>query len=435
MFFSYRFQILRQIIAPMIGAAKTITKVSRCTNGFVVIILLSVFCEASLPAFALNRQSLDESIKRQAIEDPDGVMHNFYQTLRRADEGLGVARILHYGDSHVAADILTGALRGKLQRRFGDAGTGFVLAGKPWHWYTRNGVNSKASEGWRVEGLGRSALTADGEFGLAGLSLTTARANQWLHLQAVCSRFDVYLMKQATGGAIDVVLDGQIYERISLQSKTAEPFYVKVEAEEVGTHTLEIRTVTPGAVKVFGIAIETDNAGVVYDGLGINGARAYQLLDWDWRILASNLERRAPNLIIIAYGSNDVGDADLDLIVYGEKFSHLLNKLHEAAPDAALLVIAPPDRASLLNGKWQTMARMPGLVATQRKAALHSGAAFWNLFQAMGGAGAIERWHKNSLAQKDRVHLTTAGYKLAAELLYAELLRGYLAVLQKEKER
>jgi lysophospholipase L1-like esterase len=419
----------------MIAAVYTTSNASRPKPGLGVLLLLLVFCETSLPAFAWNRQSAHQSTKRQAIEDPDGVMLNFYQSLRMTDEGSGVARIIHYGDSHVAADILTSALRGKLQGKFGDAGTGFVLAGKPWHWYGRSGVNSRSSEGWRIEGSGRSTWAVDGKFGLAGLSFTTERPNQWLHLQAVGSRFDVYLMKQATGGAIDILLDGQIYERISLQSKTAEPYYVEVEAEEEGTHTIEIRTVTQGAVKVFGLAIKTDNAGVVYDGLGINGARAYHLLDWDWRILASNLEHYAPNLIIIAYGSNEVGDADLDLKDYGEKFSHLLNKLHDAAPDAALLVIAPPDRASWLNGKWQTMARMPGLVATQRKAALKAGAAFWNLFQAMGGAGSINRWHKHSLAQKDRVHLTTAGYQLVAERLYAELMRGYLAGLPKEKER
>ena len=34
------------------------------------------------------------------------------------------------------------------------------------------------------------------------------------------------------------------------------------------------------------------------------------------------------------------------------------------------------------------------------------------------------------LAQADRVHLTGTGYRLIAEAIYAELMRGYLASTQ-----
>ena len=419
----------------MIGAVQTTAKASRRKTGFVALLLLAVLCNANLNAFAWNKQSAGESTLRQAIEDPDGAMLNFYDSLMQADEGLNITRIIHYGDSHVAADILTGTMRRKLQYRFSDAGTGFVLAGKPWAWYSRSGVASLSSDGWKVEGLNQASLMTDGRFGLAGVSLSTDRINQWLSMQAPCSRFDIYLMKQPTGGAIDVLLDGiEMYRRVSLAAKKTEPFYLEVKAENAGNHSLEIRTTTQGEVKVFGVAIEHNRAGVVYDALGINGARLYRPLNWDWQIFANNLEHRAANLIIIAYGSNEVSDIDLDLKEYGRNFSDLLNRLHDASPDASLLVIAPPDRAALVNRKWQTVKRMSALVATQRRAAMETGAAFWNLFQAMGGAGSIERWANRSLAQTDRVHLSSAGYKLVAEMLYAEMMRGYLAALLRERK-
>ena len=45
----------------------------------------------------------------------------------------------------------------------------------------------------------------------------------------------------------------------------------------------------------------------------------------------------------------------------------------------------------------------------------------------MGGAGSINHWAQFSqpLAQKDRAHLTRAGYSLVADAFYAELLCGY----------
>ena len=158
-----------------------------------------------------------------------------------------------------------------------------------------------------------------------------------------------------------------------------------------------------------------------------NGARASRLLWWDWRLLASNIERRDPNLIIIAYGSNEVSDDDLDLAEYEQSFLTLLNQFQQSAPRASLLVISPPDRAVRVGRRWQTIGLMPALVKAQRQAAFEAGAAFFDLFHAMGGAGSIERWATlpAPLAQPDRVHLTAAGYRLVAGWLYKELMQGW----------
>jgi lysophospholipase L1-like esterase len=186
----------------------------------------------------------------------------------------------------------------------------------------------------------------------------------------------------------------------------------------------------------FGVAADSGSRGVVYDALGINGARATDLLSWDWRVVTSNLERQKPNLIIIAYGSNEVGDADLDMAEYTASFKKLLAQFRKAAPRASILVISPPERAIHVGARWQTIPRMRSLVQAQRQAALGEGAAFWNLFQAMGGSGSIERWKTAQLAQPDRVHLTRSGYRLVAEMLYTELMRDYLlALVAKSKHR
>jgi lysophospholipase L1-like esterase len=106
----------------------------------------------------------------------------------------------------------------------------------------------------------------------------------------------------------------------------------------------------------------------------------------------------------------------------------LLNKFHDAAPRASILVIGPPDRAVRIANRWKTIARMPALVEAQRQAAFEAGAAFYDLFKAMGGAGSIERWvtQPQPLAQTDRVHLTTAGYRLVADRLYQQMMGGYV---------
>ena len=380
----------------------------------------------------LESEAQVNSPNARPIEDPSGqAMRGFYGSLARAFQGEWVTRILHYGDSHVAADILTGALRRDLQLCFGVAGPGFVLPGRPWPGYARAGVASRASAGWQVDGLTEASLSADGRLGLAGVSVTTRAAGEWITVTASGSYFDVYVLKQPGGGSMEVSLDGIAQKRnFSLSSSASEAVCIEVIADSGPVHTVEIRTTSAGRVRIFGIAIERNSAGVIYDALGINGARASRPLRWDTRVFAASLERRDPDLIVVAYGSNEVSDADLDLDEYRVSFTSLLNLFHDAAPRASILVIGPPDRAVRSGGKWQTIGRMPALVGAQRQAAFDAGAAFYDLFNAMGGAGSIARWAKQDppFAQPDRVHLTSAGYRLVANTLYLEIMRGYLQV-------
>jgi lysophospholipase L1-like esterase len=364
------------------------------------------------------------------MEDPTGrAMLSFYAALASTQRGERVTRIVHYGDSHVAADILTGALRRSLQSCFGDAGPGFVLAGQPWSWYSRAGVVSRASSGWQADGLTQASLAADGRLGLAGVSLSASKPDEWISLSATGRYFDIYVLKQPGGGAVDISLDAADLKRnFSLRSKTIEADYIEIVADDDSIHKIEIRTKTFGPTRIFGIAIEGERAGVVYDALGINGARASRPLLWDWNVLSNNLERRDPDLIVVAYGSNEVTDPDLDPEEYTASFAALLERFHEAAPRASILVLGPPDRAVRVGRRWKTASRMSALVEAQRRAALKFGAAFYDLFNAMGRSGSVERWAtlREPLAQLDRVHLTAAGYRLVADWLYGDIGRGYL---------
>lgn len=169
--------------------------------------------------------------------------------------------------------------------------------------------------------------------------------------------------------------------------------------------------------------------GVIYENFGVNGARVTRALQWDWRLLVEQFVWQPPALIVIGYGTNEAGD-ELNLNAYQRSFTEVLQRFQQAAPQASLLVLAPPDRAAptaMRNGRWQSLATLPGLIETQRRAAFAQGAAFWNLYEAMGGAGGIHRWREQQppLAQADHVHLTAAGYRLVAKTLYGAMRRHY----------
>src|SRR5581483_7139197 len=102
----------------------------------------------------------------------------FFEQLYRHQRGEieGAVHILHYGDSHTAADEWTGDLRSRFQERFGDGGSGFSLAGRPWNSYRRMDVRSGSTRGWHTDGLvGRAG---DGVYGLGGVSMSAASAHE-----------------------------------------------------------------------------------------------------------------------------------------------------------------------------------------------------------------------------------------------------------------
>ncbi|MBZ5605548.1 MAG: hypothetical protein LAO79_24890 [Acidobacteriia bacterium] len=56
-----------------------------------------------------------------------------------------------------------------------------------------------------------------------------------------------------------------------------------------------------------------------------------------------------------------------------------------------------------------------------------TGVAFFNTFQAMGGAGTMARWYNDEprLVGADFIHPMPAGAKIVGELLYNALRDGY----------
>jgi hypothetical protein len=90
----------------------------------------------------------------RGIENP-AALQNFFRALAESRSGqrLEPVRIMHFGDSHTAADLLTADIRRHLQRDFGDGGAGFIVPQNPMS-TRRQGVASGATSGWSIEGIG-----------------------------------------------------------------------------------------------------------------------------------------------------------------------------------------------------------------------------------------------------------------------------------------
>jgi lysophospholipase L1-like esterase len=196
------------------------------------------------------------------------------------------------------------------------------------------------------------------------------------------------------------------------------------EAEPEKIRHLEWRTAKPGAItvkavggepQIFGLTVEAAAPGVVIDTLGLNGARVGTPLAWDAGSWLAEAGRRAPTLVILAYGTNDVGDPGPADAREQEVLS-LIDRIRAIQPEVDCLLVGPTDRA---GPGWTLVPGVREVEAMQRRVATRSGCAFFSAVDAMGGDGGIKRWAELSppLATGDRVHLTPRGYaKLGASL-------------------
>ncbi len=172
--------------------------------------------------------------------------------------------------------------------------------------------------------------------------------------------------------------------------------------------------------------MSADTKTLVYQPLGINGARAKRLRDMSESAdFLRSVSQSRPDLIVIAYGTNEVTDGDWTVDSYSRMLVGIITRLRSAAPEASFLIIGPPDRTVPGSGGWTSAVRMPLLLEAQHRAAILAAAAFWSEYDAMGGAGSMNAWVARGLGRFDHVHFTAVGYGKLAGLFYDDLMNAY----------
>jgi lysophospholipase L1-like esterase len=154
--------------------------------------------------------------------------------------------------------------------------------------------------------------------------------------------------------------------------------------------------------------------------MGINGQQSRTLLDWDQALLTEQLHRRAPGLIVLAYGTNEALYPHWTRDVYKSQLLALIANLRRAAPGVAILLVGPPE-----CGRLRPFPYLTQIVEVQSEVAKETGSAFWNWALHMHESGGRAEWVKAGLSQADYTHLTADGYRLLGKTIAEELILEY----------
>lgn len=326
------------------------------------------------------------------------------------------SHIIQLGDSHTAADFFTGTLRSALQQRYGNAGPGWVpparIGGQRSGALKLGDINK---DQWQ---LTSSRLEKHPHFPPGGFLLQPKGQASHLQLSEYTPSnhiFGVRALYRSPQNASVVINDKPTSWAASNNWQWSPVQQMRLP--------LDLKVQDDAYPELGGWLVENGQPGVMLSSLGINGATLHMLDKWgpDWQ---APLQALQPSLIILAYGTNEAFNDDLEGDDYYAMLTRHIKELRAQQPDVALLIIGAPDvikHASADTCQARRPAKLDTVQAIQRQVAREQHTLYWDWQAMMGGACSFSQWQAKDLARKDGVHFSTEGYKASANGLYQDL--------------
>lgn len=333
-------------------------------------------------------------------------------------------RIVHYGDSQIEEDRISGVLRDSLQTRFGGGGPGLLPVLEQYYNFSISEASSAAPRRYVAYGPSEQR-GAGGRYGpLAQKSHydgTVTTTFYPVRNNTSPSRYFDRLTFLSSGSDITVRCNGVTQEAEASSDIRHIRFELPDSTERVSfTHS--------GSHDIYGVMLDREN-GVCLDNVPMRGCSGTVFTMLDAAQLSDYYNTENVRLIILQYGGNSVPftRTDRQISDFCESISRQIAYVQEQAPGAKILFIGPSDMSTSIQGKMQTYKHLPAYVDSLRVTACRSGAAYWDLYAAMGGQGSMVQWVRQSppLASEDYIHFTTRGAAKMGGMLYETLMLYY----------
>jgi lysophospholipase L1-like esterase len=414
-------------------------KRNRLTSGFTLLFILWMFIgmrierEAHIHTFRSMKESpLPDftpypflNLEQNRIQYPGNGsnLNEFYERLEKlVFDGQGSVTIMHMGGSHVQAGTLSNRIRENLfELSPGIAGQrGFFF---PFRLAKTNSpFNIKLEYSGNWEGCRNAVRSSDCDWGLSGVNATTADSIATVKLWSFrkdssnyqFNSVKIYHPTNTPQMCIEFKKDAGV--KSILQDSIGG--YTQVQFETL-KDTLEFTVVRrDSSEKSFtlqGIKYEIENSnGLSYQAIGVNGASVPSYLrcvDFE-KHLSSNV----PDLVIFGIGINDayMTVSEFKKEEFKNNYRQLLNRLRTVNPKVNFLFLSN-------NDSYYKKKRANKNGNTVREAMIElceeEDAAFYDLFEVMGGLNSVRLWENAGLAKRDKIHFTVDGYLLEADLL------------------
>jgi lysophospholipase L1-like esterase len=393
------------------------TYFSEHSNSQVKLNLLSGISGSANSEKSISQDNLGKAVP---IEGNTEQLKYFFDAVKKAKSK--TVHIAHYGDSMVWGDIITEDLREIFQKKYGGKGIGFLSFSSD-DISVRQTVRQKYSEDWDFATL----FTRNDkryEIGISGTAAVSKGSN-WVDYNFTNERSSSSSFSEFTVFALNKKSDSKIAYEISNSDKKyltlSQSDNLSIITEKLNQSAKKIKFSVGNSPDTYfyGVNFESGN-GVYVDNFPIRGNSGVSLQDISESIYKNFNKELNYKLIILNFGVNAVG---VNGLWYEKQMGKVIERLKRVFPETSILIVSTADRAIKKGSGFQTDEKILELVDIQKKIAVNSKVAFWNMFEAMGGKNSMVKWVDNSPSYglKDYVHFTSLGGKRIAELLVEAL--------------
>ena len=412
----------------------------------------SIAIEDSLKkAAAIKRKLL---LKLQLKDSTKHPLSLFFESLLALEKDKSRhVRAIHYGDSQIEGDRITGYLRNQFQEEYGGYGPGLLPSVEV---VPSAAIKHENSENWtRYTVFGRKdTLVKHQRYGVLGnfgrftspvldSSAVPVLDSAWIELKpsnltySRSRKFDVMKLWLGENRA-NVEFKVELGDSL-LSMEVLKPGGLSTKKYQFKSTPKSIRISFKGSdsPEVYGISLES-NSGIHIDNIGMRGSSGTIFKKIDRALFKTQIAQLNPSFIILQFGGNTVPyiDSDKKADDYGNWFASQIKYLQSICPNTSFLVIGPSDMAIKEKDKFVTYPYLLAVRDALKKVALENDCAFWDLYEVMGGLNSMEVWVNADppLAGPDYVHFTIRGTKKVAELLHKSIADDYAKWKEKNDE-
>lgn len=366
--------------------------------------------------------------------DFDNDLKLFYHQLNRLSSEDTLIRILHFGDSQIEGDRVSGKLRESFQNVFGGCGTGFMPISE--HRVHRLNVLKYVS-GWnRYKVFGSKPSGLHNKYGFLGYYHKMDSVKENSHIQIKKKR---RYFKGVNRAEKLVVLyrDSNEYVDAEVQiNKQGQPFtneqargIVRKRTwllDSFSNNSTYIKFKQDTSMEVYGLSFDCFK-GVAVDNIGLRGSAGTEFTKMNEANLKNQLQLLNTGLLIYQFGVNVIPYVVNDYKFYENMVYSQLKLFKRLMPNTAILVVGVSDMCQKKDGEFKSFPNITKVIDAQRNAALRAGCAFWDLQKVMGGEGSMKNWvnAEPPLGEKDYTHFNRRGANLVGEKLFNALMSDY----------
>lgn len=353
-------------------------------------------------------------------------------------------RILHYGDSQLEGDRISGYLRNRLQGIYGGTGPGFLPVKQVYH---QLAAEITVTDNWLRYAMfdPTQEKLPDLNYGVFA-SVSRFTPAESLYLDST----DTEIRPLTTAG-ITIRPSFKSFSRLRQfkhiglhYGNVMDPVKIRVSVNDelikesmliadASYHCFEIVTgSTPAEVyieltgtispDIYGLTLDGES-GIQLDNIAMRGASGTifsRMSTYSFSKMAARLD---PKVVILQYGGNTVPyiKDSVGVVNYTRYLSGHINWLRNRMPGAIFMFIGPGDMSTLVDGNYITYPLLPYLDQQLKHRCTSNGVAYWSMFDAMGGENSMQYWVEQLLAANDYTHFSPKGSRIISELFFNAL--------------